>query len=259
MSGEETVEATAVEDRPADIIVRQDQDVFRAIDRCDEEIVVAEIVGDPIETMAYEFSVSGKKVRGLSYSGVNAVVRTMNARGIARITCPPAPRPLYAEVEDEEGDAAWECEVYAEDSLAGGGAWGRATQKKQIKLRSGETRPDTFAKTKALSKAQRNAKLALISEEVKAQLLALFTSGQVKSITAGPQEPEALPEHDTSDAAKAIDRENIALLDELQNAYGLREKKANELFDGHRTIEQKRELTQKLGTLIEQQQTKAAK
>ncbi len=260
MSAEETsaIDATAVEDRPAEIIVRENQDVFRAIDRCDEQLVEQEIVGDLVETMAYEFTVSGKKVRGLSYSGVNAVVRTMNSRGIARITCPPYPRPLYAEIEDEEGDAAWECEVYAVDEIAGGGAWGRATQKKAMKLRSGEERPDTFSKTKALSKAQRNAKLALISEGLKAELLTMFTKGQVKTIQAGPQNPVAEPEHATGAEAENIDRENRALLDELQGTYGLKKAKADALFDGHRTLEQKKALTVKLGELIEQRQAAEA-
>jgi hypothetical protein len=255
---EAPIDATAVEERPMDIVVRDNQDVFRAIDRCDEELVVAEIVGDLIETMAYEFSVSGKKVRGLSYSGVNAAVRRMNARGIGRITCPPHPRPLYAEIEDEEGDAAWECEVYAEDQLAGGGAWGRATQKKHIKLKNGSTKPDTFSKTKALSKAQRNAKHALIDEELKAQMLAALTGGQVRAIAPGPQEAEQLPDHDTSDEAREVDRENLALLDELQTTYGLLKPKAEALFDGSRTLDEKRGLTQRLGVLIEQQQAKAA-
>lgn len=258
---EQPLEATAVDvdQRPQEIVVRENSDVFRAIDRCDEELVEKEITGDLIETMAYEFTVSGKKVRGLSYSGVNAVVRTMNSRGIARITCPPYPRPLYAEIADEEGDAAWECEVYAVDEVAGGGAWGRATQKKGMKLRSGEVRPDTFSKTKALSKAQRNAKLALISEGLKAELLTLFTKGQVRTIAAGPQEAEELPEHATGAEAEAVDRENRALLDELQETYGLTKAKADALFDGYRTLKQKQELTAKLGELIEQQQSKAAK
>jgi hypothetical protein len=256
MSAEEpTVDATAVEDdKPTDIIVRENQDVFRVIDRCDEELVEREITGDLVETMAYEFSVSGKKVRGLSYSGVNAVVRTMNSRGIARITCPPYPRPQYADIVDEEGDQAWECEVYAVDEVAGGGAWGRASQKKGMKLRSGDVRPDTFAKTKALSKAQRNAKLALISEQLKAELLTLFTQGQIRTIQAGPQDPEEQVDHATGKDAEKVDVENRALLDELINTHGLRQTKADALFDGHRTLPQKRQLTGKLGKLIEQRQ-----
>jgi hypothetical protein len=255
---EPVIDAEVVEvskDEPqADIIVRERQDVFRAIDRCDEELVEKEIAGDLVETMAYEFTVSGKKVRGLSYSGVNAVVRTMNSRGIARITCPPFPRPLYNEIADEEGDPAWECEVYAVDEVAGGGAWGRASQKKGMKLRNGEVRPDTFSKTKALSKAQRNAKLALISEGLKAELLTLFTQGQVRTINAGPQNPESTPEHATGAEAEAVDRENRALLDELQDVHGLKKAKADALFDGYRTLEQKKALTGRLTELIERQQ-----
>lgn len=250
----EVVTAAATVERPTEIVVREDQDVFRAIDRYDEELVEKEIAGDLVETMAYEFKVSGKKVRGLSYAGVNAVVRTMNSRGIGRITCPPHPRPLYAEIVDEEGDAAWECEVYALDEMVGGGAWGRASQKKAMKLVSGGERADTFSKTKALSKAQRNAKGALISERLKADLLAMFTKGEVRAITAGQQNPVQQVEHATGADADEVDRENWALLDELMNTYGLKQAKADALFDGYRTLEQKRALTGKLGKLIEEQQ-----
>ena len=259
MSAPEVIDGTA-EETGTEMVVRDDN-VFRAIDRCDEEQVVAEIKGDLIETMAYEFVVSGKKVRGLSYKGVNAVVRTMNSRGIARITCPPFPRPLYAEIVDEEGDQAWECEVYAVDEVAGGGAWGRASQKKQMKLKDGGLRPDTFSKTKALSKAQRNAKQALISEQLRAELLAMFTGGQVRQISAGAppaQAPEELPPHAVAPEAEELDRENNALLDELHSVYGLRKAKCDALFDGYRTLEQKRQLTGVLAAEIEKNQARVA-
>lgn len=242
-----------IEGTATDVAIREDvpQSVFRVLDRHDEELVAAEIKGELIATMAYEFTVGGQKARGLSYAGVNSAVRIMNARGVGRIKCPPSPRPQYAEVTDEEGDAAWECEVYAVDELVGGGAWGRAAQKKCMKLRNGTEKPDTFSKSKALSKAQRNAKGALIPETLKAEMIATLTSGQIERIPNQTEEVHraTLPPADESPEAAKLDEDNRQAMEVL----GFRSAKAKARFDAYRTLAQKRELRDMLQAQVDQQ------
>jgi phage recombination protein Bet len=67
---------------------------------------------------------------------------------------------------------------------------------------------------------------------------------------------EELPEHATGDEVEGLDRENRALIDELVEG-GMAENKAEILFDGHRTVEEKKALTGKLGTMLEAQQVAA--
>jgi len=64
--------------------------------------------------------------------------------------------------------------VYAEDSRGGGsqGAWGTATEPKHIK-KGKDLKFDKFAATKALNKAERNAKKKLIPEEIRQTIIAM--------------------------------------------------------------------------------------
>jgi hypothetical protein len=183
-------------------------------------------------------------------------VQTLNARGIARIKCPPAPPPAFEEVLDEEGDAAWECTVYAEDELTGGAAWGIATQKKMAARRSGPPVADTFAKTKALSKAQRNAKLALIPARLKADIIAALTSGQIKRVQATSGAGPDLPANDTSEEAVALDGENDRLIEELLKL-GLKPAKARELMNSARSLETKHQLRERLTELVSERRAAA--
>ena len=237
----EVIEAVATGE---DMVVRRDdpQSLFRVLDRHDEQQIHDEIKGELIQTMAYEFNVGGKPARGLSYAGVNAAVRILNARGMARIVCPPTPPPAFDSVTDEEGDGAWECMVYAQDEVAGGGAWGMARQKKDMQLRNGSKKPDTFAKTKALSKAQRNAKLALIDEGLKAEMIAALTrgSGGVQRIQAEQSETrKQLAPHAKTEEAKKLDVQNEKI---MREGLGFTEGKIKATLDAHRTIEEKRRL-----------------
>jgi len=240
------VEGTAEEIPSTDLVVPDNEQgtVFRVLDRHDEDLIEAEIKGELITTMAYEFEVGGRKVRGLSIAGVNGAVRDMNARGMARIACPPTPAPRFEEITDEDGDAAWECTVYATDELVGGGAWGIASQKKVQTLRSGTTRGDVFSRRKALSKAQRNAKASLIPERLKAEIVAALTSGQVQRVISRAESDHAgaLPAAATGPEADALDATCLGLMDEM----GMRPAKVKALMDATRTVEQKEALRDRL-------------
>lgn len=62
---------------------------------------------------------------------------------------------------------------------------------------------------------------------------------------------DELPEHASGADAEELDRENRALLDELVNSHGMLPAKAEALFDGHRTLDEKRTLSERLGRMIE--------
>lgn len=175
--------ATVVDETSKEVVpVENPGEVFKIMDRADEELVAAEIAGDAIELMAYEFTVSGKKVRGLSYEGVNECVRTVNARQIGTIECPPHPAPQFTQTLDEEGNEVWECMVYAIDRRNGGGCWGIASASRFPKRQDGTRYADPMSKRKALSKAQRNAKKALVPMAIQVELLKVLTGAQIKRI-----------------------------------------------------------------------------
>jgi hypothetical protein len=193
----EVLDAEAVEEskpQDKDLVVRgaalDPQAPYRVMDRHDEKQILDEIVGRQIDVMVYSFD--GKT--DLSYAGVQEVVRTLNARGATRIEVASDPRPEFTEVEDD-GKVYIQCTAYARDTLNGGGAWGTATEPKYMKLRNGDTKLDSFARTKALSKAQRNAEKALIPEEFRQLLIAVFKKDKkrVKQLEAGLLHEEDLP------------------------------------------------------------------
>jgi hypothetical protein len=243
----DVIEGTATE-----LVVRHDDpnSLYRVLDRRDELQVEEEIKGNVVAAMAYEFEIGGSKVQGLSYAGINAAVRTLNARGMARIVCPPAPPPQFSEAVDDEGDPAWECMVYAQDEIAGGGAWGIATQKRFMKKRDGTEKPDTFAKTKALSKAQRNAKAALIPEQLKQEILAELThgprggrrNGAVQRVQNQAEAQHREQRQSNSPDATNLDDENT----QLMNALDYLPAKRDALLRGHKSIKQKRQLNERL-------------
>jgi hypothetical protein len=194
----EIVDAEAVEEskpREQDLVVRgaaiDPQAPYRVMDRHDEKQILDELLGRQLDVMVYSFD----NKTDLSYAGVQEVVRTLNARGATRIRVVAAPPPIFDEVVDE-GETFIQATAYAEDTLNGGGAWGTATEPKYMRLRNGNTKLDSFARTKALSKAQRNAEKALIPEEFRQLLIAMFLKDKrrVKQIESGLLHEEDLPE-----------------------------------------------------------------
>lgn len=196
------VDAVAVEEsKPLekDLVVRgaavDPQAVYRVLDRHDEQQILDEIVGRQLSVMLYSFKQGGKQLTDLSYAGVQEVVRTLNARQATRIRMVADPRPEFAEVTDE-GDTFIQCTAYAEDTLNGGGAWGTATEPKYLRLKTGAMKLDSFARTKALSKASRNAEKALIPEEFRQLLIATFLKDKqrILEIREGLLSEEDLPQ-----------------------------------------------------------------
>lgn len=182
------------------------RDQYRAMALADEQQVVDEMQGRALDVMVYSFQPKGSNapVTGLSWKGIREVVRTLNARGYTRLKIAKEPKPVFEDVLTEEGDPAWQVAVYAEDERNGGGSWGVAAQPKAMKLRNGSTKPDPFAKTKALSKAQRNALESLLPAQLVEALKAQYHGeGRVKMLPGTISDaPSDRPPPLTDDRAK---------------------------------------------------------
>ncbi len=205
----------------ADLVALDREDVFRAMDRADEELILDELMGRALDVMVYCFEQGGKKLTDLSYAGIAEAVRTMNARGFGHVRVSGDP-PIVNEVR-EDGQDFYRLMVYAVDEANGGGQWGTAVEPKRMKLRAatanrrranGEEIPeddtvwDKFALAKALSKAQRNALKPLVPVELRQALIAQYLGDEskVKRIKAGPANEvlAELPPPLADDEAKAL-------------------------------------------------------
>lgn len=151
-------------------------------------------------------------------------------------------------------DDGWEAvaELRARDErVVGAGEAECLSTEKDWKSRDDYARR-SMAQTRAIGKAYRNT-FGFIAKAAGYEALPAEEAEGQPSAEAPPQ-----ADHATGDEAEALDRENHALLDELHNTYGLRQAKCDALFDGYRTIEEKRTLTGRLSQMIEEQQTRSA-
>ena len=173
---------------------------FSIMDRLDDEAVLAEMQGEVIEEYVYSFEQDGRKVTGLSKTGVNAVTAEMAKRGeVIReldITTQwePDAKAILIIVKagrflvDKEGK-----EILLETTF------GAKRQPLQMPIhkkdRFGraiagewELTEDPFFFEKAVAKASRNAKRALLSEPLIIQIInqAVNEGGKkVKRIRSG--------------------------------------------------------------------------
>lgn len=169
-------------------------DPYLAMDRLDAEQALDALQGRPSEVMVFSFKPSGGGAAqsGLSFAGVAEVVRTLNENGHTGIRVSSQP-PQFEDVqeEDEKGNKITfvQATVYAEDTVNGGGMWGTAKQAKFQVFRDANRKPklDSFARAKALSKAQRNAMQALTPVVFRETLIAqmLKDETRVRQIRAG--------------------------------------------------------------------------
>ena len=224
-------EGTAPTPEPVDVdtdllVPQNDPDLYRALSAADERQVVQEIREDTPTTAVYSFSQGGKNVIGLSYKGVKDAIRVLNSRGMGRVAIAADPAPKFEEVSlpvdlgerDEDGNIVYEdlpavnCLVYALDEITGSGAWGSATQSHTVRLRKKNskgrnlTQPDPFARTKALSKASRNALEGFLPLGLVEELKRAFVGeGRVEVIPA-TKVVEQHPADTDPEALVALDR-----------------------------------------------------
>lgn len=133
---------------PSQIELVKEQSQFEMIEAWDENQITEEMKGKIIEEYFYEFDVGGKKVVGISFSGTKHVGRKMAELG----------QPIVIQkVVIEETPDEFIAEAHAVNNKTGFGMIGLAVQPKMMTLRDKSKKPDSFARVKAHSKAQRNA------------------------------------------------------------------------------------------------------
>lgn len=138
-------------------------EAYELLDQRDEEQILAEIKGAIIDQMFYSFKVDGKTVTGISWVGTKEIARRYG--GISMDF-----------VKMEETDTSYIAIVKATDTRQGTSLLGTAMQTKLMKVR-GVEKPDRFAYTKAVSKAQRNAIRAIIPERFLIEMYEFFKKG----------------------------------------------------------------------------------
>lgn len=208
-----------------ELVAANEQDFYRVLSVHDELQILDEIQGRALDVMVYSFAgEDGALSTGLSYKGVAEVVRTLNVRGFTRIRISPDFAPKFELVRDEKGAEAWQATVYAENQHHGGGNFGTFVQPVLVTLESGETVPNPFVRSIALSKAQRNAYEPLLPVELVEALKAQYVGqGRVKRIpNAAPASSEVTPALTDEKAKEQIARCD-ALYDEIKaiNRYAM--------------------------------------
>ena len=142
-------------------------DPFTVMDKLDDEAIVAELQGQIVDTLAYQFEKDGQTVTGLSKAGVDAVCREMAKQG-------EVIRELELNVLDTGEDyvahvkagryiiqinqQTGESREVLLDTVFG-------VKRQPKKYDNGKTNP--FAYEQAVSKASRNAKMRLLREDLK--------------------------------------------------------------------------------------------
>lgn len=124
---------------------------FQALDRLDENQIIAELQGAVAQDMVYSFRSGGKQVTGLSWSGIKHLAARLGNIQVDLL-----------QVLDNEDSWCVLCKAQVGESSR----IGASEQPKTITKRDGTVTPDPFALPKATSKAQRNAIRALLPEKL---------------------------------------------------------------------------------------------
>src|SRR5262245_26262504 len=184
--------ADADEFKPSstDLEVYNLDDLPRAMDRADEVMILDEIQGRALDKWVYSFESGGKLVTELTVHGVNECIRVMNERGGTRVGISDQP-PLIETVNEGE-KRSYQALVYAVDHRTGVGHWGLAIEPAMMALKGGKEKPDKFAKTKALNKAERNALRKHLPAELTEHLIAqALGQGRVQRLQPAATTPAA--------------------------------------------------------------------
>ncbi|MCG9127830.1 hypothetical protein JT359_09565 [Candidatus Poribacteria bacterium] len=157
---------------------------FEVVDQVDDQAIVELMTGQTIQDYVYSFKQGGRVVEGLTLAGINEAA---NRRGGIQVE----------EVEYEELENSWIATVKAVDTLTGSSRWGAYEQAKM-----NGSRPDPYAFTKAIHKAQRNAIKQLLPVPVIREVLNFYLNR--KAGGGNTKHPQKLQSGDNiSNAQKA--------------------------------------------------------
>ena len=112
---------------------------YEVLDQVDDQAIIEMMTGQAIRDYVYSFKQGGKVVEGLTLAGINEAA---NRRGGIQVE----------DIRFEEREHSWIVIAKATDTLTGSSRYGAFEQTKMA-----GSRPDPYAFTKAVHKAQRNA------------------------------------------------------------------------------------------------------
>ncbi len=126
------------------------------IDQIDDQTIVEMMTGQTIQDYVYSYKHGGRVVEGLTLAGINEAA---NRRGGIQVE----------DLNYEEQESSWIATVKAVDTITGNSRWGAYEQSKM-----NGSRPDPYAFTKAVHKAQRNAIKQLLPVPVIREVLNFY-------------------------------------------------------------------------------------
>ena len=158
---------------------------YEVVDQVDDQAIIELMTGQTIQDYVYSFKQGGRTVEGLTLAGINEAA---NRRGGIQVE----------EMKYEELDNSWIATVKAVDTITGSSRWGAY---EQPKMNGG--RPDPFAFTKAVHKAQRNAIKQLLPVPVIREVLNFYLRRKTGSGNPTPQLPAQQGPGNIAQAQKA--------------------------------------------------------
>ena len=147
---------------------------YEVVDQVDDQAIVELMTGQTIQDYVYSFKQGGRVVEGLTLAGINEAA---NRRGGIQVE----------EVKYEELDHSWIATAKAVDTITGSSRYGAYEQSKM-----NGSRPDPFAFTKAIHKAQRNAIKQLIPVPVIRDVLNFYLHRKAEG--GNPKQQQQAPQ-----------------------------------------------------------------
>lgn len=219
-----------------------DAEMVWVLDRHDVAQIVSEVQHRAMRVWVYDLPASGGggRRRELSYKGVRDIVGLMNQTGRVKIGLMPETLKIerHREVTESGPEMLVTATIFARDEVTGQVMPGVATEPLYMRLkkatadakrRDGKDIPedgrvfDSFAETKAVNKATRNAFRAFIPEEAAQLVLAAFTgdSSRVQRIqTSSEAKLAELPPPLTDDRAVEQQARCREIYDEIRELGG---------------------------------------
>jgi len=188
------------------VVPTNEAEAFKLMEYRDEEQVVAALGGKYLDEFVYSFQQGGKTVEGLSWVGIQEA-----ARSYGGIQCPVE----KMKIEDTGKEIIVMLEAI--DTQTNSSAIGVSSQQKMMKTSRG-VMEDTFARQKAVAKAQRNAKRQLLPQALLRQWIEKHRAG--KSNGANGSVKSSLDDLFAAVQEKGLSKEYIVT--KMQEKYGVK-------------------------------------
>ena len=135
------------------------------VNRIDDANIISMMTGKAMDDYVYRFNQGGRTIEGLTLAGINEAA---NRRGGIQVE----------NIEYQELEKSWICTAKAVDTIDGNSRFGAYEQPKL-----NGSRPDPFAFTKAIHKAQRNAIKQLIPTPIIREVINFYLGEGEKTNT----------------------------------------------------------------------------